>query len=881
MKYAYKGNVKNRFRWAFSVLSILLTFFIYNAGANPLTGNRFFQVTPQLISANDTTIVPVRDTIDIKSDDDLKAPVIYHANDSLVMDVPAKRMYLYGTESKVDFEDNKLQAPLIMYDQGTDILSAYLVKDSAGKAIAFPTFDQADFSSRSDTIRFNLKTQKGLTKGTYTQQGEMFVYGEKIKKISPDVFYALKGTFTTCNLDTPHFAFVSKKVKLINKKMAFTGPVHPEFEGVPLPIVLPFGIYPLQMGRHSGLLAPAFSSNDQMGLSLEGLGYYKVFGDHWDAVVRGTLYSYGGWTLGFNPRYFKRYKYQGDLSLDVQHFKTNFKGDPDYTSSQTFNLRWTHMMDNKAHPGITFRASVNAGSSKFNQQVPNNPTLNFTNQMNSSISFARNWKNRPYNISINANHNQNTQNKLINLNLPDIAFNVNTLYPFRRENPIGKLKWYENLGIGLNTNARSLTSFYDTSGNMMQQIADNLQWGAMHSVPITLSLPELGHVQISPSVSYQERWYQKKTIRSWDAADRKLDTSISHGFYTAREMTFGLGASTRIFGMFGFKKSSRVQAIRHEIRPSIALNYKPDLNSRAYYETQIDTFGRMARYSVYEGSIYGTYGAGKFGGLSFSIDNNIGMKVRGRGDSSKVKKVSILDGLSLNGTYNFLADSFRLGPLNLNARSNILNKINITASAVMDPYLNDSLGRPVDRLVWTKTPFTLGRMRTASISLQSSFRGGENKKGKDNNVPPPPNLAGTGITLDEYQREAAYIYNNPGEFADFSIPWDISFSYSLRFQNNFRQDLRRFKSQIFQDVNWNGSMNLTPKWKLGVNGFYNITLREIGTISMFLSRDMHCWQMAVNISPVGRYRFFNITISPKSVLLRDLKINRTRYFFDF
>ncbi|HSN62401.1 MAG TPA: hypothetical protein VLR49_15800, partial [Ferruginibacter sp.] len=83
-----------------------------------------------------------------------------------------------------------------------------------------------------------------------------------------------------------------------------------------------------------------------------------------------------------------------------------------------------------------------------------------------------------------------------------------------------------------------------------------------------------------------------------------------------------------------------------------------------------------------------------------------------------------------------------------------------------------------------------------------------------------------------------------------------------------------------QDVNWNSSVNLTPKWKIGINGFYNITEKDLGSISMFLSREMHCWQMAINISPVGRFKFFNISISPKSAILRDLKINRTRSFID-
>jgi hypothetical protein len=143
------------------------------------------------------------------------------------------------------------------------------------------------------------------------------------------------------------------------------------------------------------------------------------------------------------------------------------------------------------------------------------------------------------------------------------------------------------------------------------------------------------------------------------------------------------------------------------------------------------------------------------------------------------------------------------------------------------------------------------------------------------------NMNQSGMPLDEYEQELAYINNNPGEFVDFSIPWSIDLNYSLRYNRVFNLTDKRFVKSFSQDVNWNGSVNLTPKWKIGVNGFYNITDKELGTISMYLSREMHCWQMAINISPVGKYKFFNLSISPKSGLLRDLKINRTRYFIDF
>lgn len=838
--------------------------------------------------SRDTTItVEKKDSFDVRfSKDSLDAPVVYHATDSMVFDVPGKKIMLYGKESKTTYKDNELTAPDIQFDQRTNLVTASLKKDSTGEVIAFPTFNQGDMKSISDTIVFNMKSGKGLTKGTYTQQGEMFIYGEKIKKINEDVFFAYKGRFTTCNLDTPHFAFVSKKIKFRNNKFAVTGPVHPEIEGVPLPIMLPFGIYPLSKGRHSGLLAPAFTANEQLGLALEGLGYYKVLSDQWDLTVRGTIYSYGGFTANISPRYYKRYHYQGNLAVDFQRFKNNFKGDPDYSSSRTFNVRWSHSADSKARPGVSFSANVNAGSTKFNSLVPNSPARNFSNQLNSTISYARIWKDKPYNISINASHNQNTVQKIINVTLPDISFNLNTLYPFRKKESIGTPAWYENLGIALNSNVRSLTYFSDDTTvsklGIGKQIINNLQWGGNHSVPISLSLPQLGPLQLAPSISYTERWYQQKFIRSWNGVRGKVDTTIRRGFYSARDMSFGMSMATRIFGSFGFGRHSKVQAIRHEIRPSISINYKPDMNRRSHYTTQVDAAGNTGRFSVFDNSLYGAFSEGKFGGLSFGIDNNIQMKVRNRKDTTAgaTKKITLIDGLNLSGNYNFMADSFRLSTFSVGARSNLFEKINISASAILDPYQVNATGRRIDQLVWKKKVLTLGRLTSGNISVSSSFHGGDkNKKAPTPNMGQPFDPV-TGMPMDEYQTEAAYMSRNPAEYADFSIPWSVNFSYSLRFQRDLKSDYSGYVTNVFQDLSWNGTLNLTPKWQLGVNGFYNITQKNLGTLSMSISREMHCWQMGINISPIGTYRFFNITINPKSGLLRDLKINRTRYFYD-
>ncbi|MEO6671403.1 MAG: putative LPS assembly protein LptD [Ferruginibacter sp.] len=833
------------------------------------------------------------DTFSFRSSkDSLDAPVSYHADDSMILDVPGKKILLYGKSASVKYLASELSAPLIEFDQKTNLVSAILQKDSTGKVIAYPAYNDKDFKSISDTIRVNMKTGVGMTKGTYTQQGEMFVYGEKIKKVDENVFYALHGRFTTCNLDTPHFAFVSSKIKFINKKMAFSGPVHPEFEGVPLPIVLPFGIYPLTQGRHSGLLAPSFAANEQYGLSLEGLGYYKILSPVWDAVFRGTIYSYGGWQANLSPRYVKKYRYQGNFNLSLIRTKIGFKGDPDYSVGKVFKVQWTHSADTKARPGVTFQAHVDAGSSKYNASVPNSPILNFANTLASSINYGKVWQNKPYNIQIAATHDQNTSTGLINLAFPNVTFSVNTIYPFRKKESVGTPKWFENLGIALNSSVRSGSYFYDST-NAWKQLSENYRWGATHSVPITLSLPSLGPVQVSPNITYQEAWYQQRSRLYWNSANKSVDTSINKGFFTARDMSFGVGLSTRIFGSYLFRKRSNVQAIRHEVRPTLSANYKPDLNSQNFYDYQTDSAGDFkASHSVFDNNIVGAFSRGKFAGLNFGIDNNIQMKVRNRKDTAAdaVKKITLIDGLGINGSYNFLADSFKLSQLTVTARSNLFNKINITANASFDPYITDpATGRRLDKLVWTEKVATIGSLTSGGVSLSSQFKGGDNSAptqgGLTNNTTiQNRNVNTTGLPLDEYQQEALYMQNNPGEFADFSIPWTIDFSYSLRFSQYYTVATAAVPSTriktFSQDVNFNNSINLTPKWKLGVQGSYNITQKKLGVLSMYLSRDLHCWQMTINISPVGTYRFFTINISPKSSSLRDIKVNRTRGFYD-
>jgi hypothetical protein len=390
-------------------------------------------------------------------------------------------------------------------------------------------------------------------------------------------------------------------------------------------------------------------------------------------------------------------------------------------------------------------------------------------------------------------------------------------------------------------------------------------------------LPSFGAITIAPSVSYEERWYGQQFLLSWNNTTQKVDTLKQKGFYTARQMSFGIGLNTRIFGTYKFKPKSNIMAIRHEIRPTISINYQPDFGKKYHYTTQVDTSGRTVRLSKYQGGIIGSFGEGAFGGMGFGVDNLLEMKLKDSKDTAdkKGRKVKLIDGFGFNSSYNFLADSFQLGNFNIYARSTLFEKVNITAGANLDPYDVDKQGYRVNRILWDPANFKFGRITSGNIALSTSFKS-KSKDGeseKNNNISVDPFM-----TPDEQQRQLQFARANPAEFTDFNIPWSINLSYSFNFTRVLLPDFSGFKTETFSSINFNGDFSLTDKWKVGATGYFDITRRSLQQLSTFITREMHCWQLSINVNPVGLYRSFNITVSPKSGILRDLRINRSRTF---
>ncbi|NLR62108.1 LPS-assembly protein LptD, partial [Chitinophaga polysaccharea] len=295
------------------------------------------------------------------SKDTLDAPVHYKAKDSIILMVPDKRFYLYGS-ANTKYKSIDLTAEKMNFDQETGILEATNAKDTAGKLFGGPIMNDGGQSFESDTLKYNFTSQKAKIYNTRSQYGEGYIHSAQTKKAADNTIFGFKNGYTTCNLDTPHFSFRARKIKVIPDKLVISGPANLEIEGIPTPLFIPFAIFPITQGQRSGILPPQYVVNQQKGIGLENGGYYIGLGEHFDLTMRGDVYSYGSWSLTASPTYRKRYKYNGGLNLSFAN--TRF-GDPavksEFSTSKDFRVTWNHSMDSKARPGVNFGAAVNFG----------------------------------------------------------------------------------------------------------------------------------------------------------------------------------------------------------------------------------------------------------------------------------------------------------------------------------------------------------------------------------------------------------------------------------------------------------------------------------------------------------------------------------------
>lgn len=826
-----------------------------------------------LLSARAATAQTDIDTLMRISPDAVDQLVKYKARDSVAMDLSTRRAFLYS-DGKIDYGEMILEADRIEVDFGNQILHAYGTTDTAGDAVGRPFFKQDGDEYHADTITYNYNTQKGIIQSVITQEGEGYLHGKKVKKLNDSVMYLSGGSYTTCNYAHPHFAINFTKSKLITGDKIVTGPAWITVEDAPTPIAVPFAFFPITHDRASGLIIPSYGWMNYRGYYLKDGGYYWAINDNLDLSLLGEIFTNLSWAGEVKTNYYRRYHYKGLFDMRLGRVYTGIRGDPNtFNSYSDFKLVWQHDQDAKANPNSRFSANVNLQSRNYNKNTTNSSDY-FSSTTTSSISY--NTKLGSYlNLAATARESYNAQTGVMTIKLPSITLSSVTIYPLRRKKPVGGYRWYENISLSYVLNAEDNITTQDS--DLFKQVTiDRMRYGIQHSIPLSSTVKVFKYFNWTNSITYHERWHWSTINKNYDSVTNTVTIDTIRGFRANRDFSFTSNLSTRVYGMFQFKHGP-LKAVRHVINPTIGFNFRPDFGAAylGYWKEYTDNTGYVHRYSIFEQSLYGGPPDGRSGQLRVSIGNNLEIKVQNPFDTAaEVKKVTLLENLTFGGSYDLAKDSLNFSNLSVTGRTTLFRSVVINYSGSFCPYVIDSIGNMHNRFLW-KEERKLFRTQNSTWSAQLSLNLNNNtfkSDGEKSKGQPVYSLLQTPYNYSPTMLMGGYV--------DFSVPWNISVSYSFSHVSSYVARERNLKSETIQSISLSGNLSLTPNWKLAMTTGYDFVNHGMSYTTVDIYRDLHCWEMRFSWVPFGYYRSWSFQINIKADALRDVKYEKRESYLE-
>ena len=805
-------------------------------------------------------------------------------SDSTIQDYKNNKVYYYG-DAKVVYEDIVIEAAFIEFDFEKRTVFAKGLLDSTGKMYGAPVFLEGDKKYLSESMTFNFETKKGIITKVFTEDAMGYIHGARIKKMDDNSINIKSGSFTTCsNPEHPHYEFHFGKAKVIPNDKIVTGPAYFKLEGTPLPVGIPFGIFPNSKGQRNGILVPSWGESANRGFYFENGGFYWGINEYVDLQLVGDIYTRGSWAVKPTLRYNKRYAYNGSFSGSYAVNKIGTKGSADYNESTDFKVRWVHKQDPKARPKSSFSADVYIVSSNYNKYNAISSNEYLSNTFQSSVAYQTRIGDL-FNFTANASHSQNTLTRVMTVTLPEFTLNMNRVYPFKNVGNPAKKRWYKDLYLSYTANAKNYVSMAD-SLYFKPGWLDNLQNGIQHRVPISMPVKLFKHVTWTTSANLLDRMYFRYFEKQWvddpampNGGYVRTDT-INH-FRNVFSFDVSSTLTTKLYGMVNFKKGP-VRAIRHVFTPSIGLSYNPDYSRDFwnYYGTYYDASGIEQLYSMFQGNIYGSPPSGKAGRINYSFGNNLEIKVPSKKDTiTGLKKVKLIDDLSFSGSYDMAKDSLNFSYLSVNGRTTLFKKLSIRYSSIWDPYILDSLGKKqLNQFEWDVNK-RLFRKNSVAWNFSISYSLNNDTFKKKGGTKTVKRKLDSPLASEQEMND---IRSNPNDYIDWTTKWALSLSYNLTLSNNltYFNYLMQDNRKVIQTLGVNGNVNLSENWKVSVQTGWDFEQKKLSYTSMTIYRDLHCWEMRFNWIPLGTYKSWNFTINVKASALQDLKLTKKKDYRD-
>jgi lipopolysaccharide assembly outer membrane protein LptD (OstA) len=772
-------------------------------------------------------------------------------------------MYLFGN-GDIKYRTMGLRSENIAINWVTSILNAEGVADTAdttGKKLrGAPEMIDGGDTYHGRQIVYNFKTKKGKIDFGETEIERGLYYGEAIKKVEPDVLYVENGRFTTCDLPHPHYYFGSPEMMVITHDKVIARPVYLYIADVPV-FALPFGIFPNERGRRSGLIAPAFGESSR-GRYLTHLGYYWAMNDYMDLAIKADGYSKGSYTLYGTYQYALRYNFSGSIDGSFGRVVTGEPEDPSYGVSKEFNIHIGHSQDfdPTTHAQVDF--TFTSGSYYQNTSLSLNDLLR--QNVVSNATLTKSWEGTPNSMTINLHRDQNLQTGQTSTTLPGITFTRTQSFPFRssKSGSDGSRRWYDLLAYSYSGQFLNIqTKTPQDSGGF----AYDERRGVQHQLIFNAS-PKIGYFTLTPFFNFTEKWYDKHIESTYDPVTGILESHDVHAVKAVRYYDFGISASTKFFGIFQ-PNIFGIRGIRHQVTPSVSYTYQPDFSSSAYgyYGAYQDTSGTRHLYGLYDREVFGGAPAGKRGALNFNVGNVIEMKTASTDTSGRENKFQLLN-LNAGISYNFAADSLQFSELALDFRTSAGQWLSLAGSGRFNLYkfavdpANPLSGRRINKFLLSEEG-RLADLTSFTISIGTRLSG-EKKKTSAGPIMSAADSAARAL-------KKGYVGLYDQEAPDFSIPWNLDLNWS--FSQNQSDPRVKFRSS---GISASLGFNLTEYWKINATANYDLINRVFAAPQITVYRDLHCWEMNFNWVPTGPYRHFSVEIRLKAPELRDIKITK-------
>ncbi len=811
------------------------------------------------------------------SQDALSDPVDYAAKDSIVYDLVNKKIFLYGAAS-VKYTTLSMEADYIILDWEKNEITAEYRQDSTGQKIGLPAFQDGDQAFTSNKMRYNFKTKKGIIYDATSKYNDLYILGKRAKFISghpdsleqKDYIYSENAIFTTCDHPEPHFGIRSRKQKLVPNDVVVVGPSNLEIMGIPTPLWLPFGFFPVTQKKRAGILFPNYEYSPEWGFGLLDLGYYTPINDYLDLKVLADLYYKGTFNIDVVSQYNKRYKYNGSISLGYLNQQEE-QPDASILRRTALSLRWSHSQSAQAHPYQSLSGSVNIQTSGYQGLARNDAESQLTNTLNSNVNYKRSFATLPMSFTASMSHSQNTRTNLMTINLPTTDLATQTLFPFKRKKRIGKEKWYEQITFRYKNQFRNQITATDTT-LFTQETLDNARYGMRHEASSGTSFKALKYINVSPNVSYNEVWYLKtldrRFVKDTIIDETTLDTlslgSIedfqNNGFRRYRQLNAGISLNTQIFGQWTSKKGW-LRGVRHIMKPTVSMNYSPSNQNEnlGYFDTvqyeDIDGNIIEEEYSIFQDGIYGAPSdRGLQTSISYSITNNIEAKYYSKKDSTE-NKFSLVDNFTVSGSYNAAADSLKFSKISMRGTTRLFKGITtLNINATYDPYNIDETGKRRESFYWN-TNRRIARFEGAELRLNSTIA---IKKVRE--------LIRDGFGSNSNERESSDQKKEEQEDDLLSLfeRFGIRHVFNLRLEPVEKGDSLFVRTHT---ISTSGNIDLTDKWSIRIGNIgYDFVNKRISYPDFGVVRSLHCWQMGLSTQPTqGTYQFY-IRVSEGSSL---------------